>query len=141
MAVPAPTRAVPSDPTLHSSWLSRRGGREETAQVVVRRSISLAAAGSGTEVGGAALGLLRVANNDPATLQHALIVCRSLARDDPADERLNDAARLLERVIEFLGVPIRRSDAPGATPRLLAPPLQGAPAMAGSKPNSRSALS
>jgi len=87
------------------SWLIRSGDREETAQLVVRRSITLAAREHVEEVGGLALDLLRVANHDPTTLEHALVVCRSLARDDPTDERVTQAIRLLERVTTFLGVP------------------------------------
>jgi hypothetical protein len=103
----APRRTVSPDPRFDSSWLSRSGRHEETAQVVVRSSISLAAAGPGADIGRVALALLRVANNDRATLEHALVVCRSLARDDSADERLNAAIRLLERVIVFLAAPAR----------------------------------
>jgi len=95
-------RTLPSDPTRGSSWLSRSGRHDETVQVVVRRSIDSAAAGGDVEVGDVALELLRFANNDPAMLDHALVVCSSLARRDPSDERLNGALRLLEQVIAFL---------------------------------------
>jgi len=97
-------RTVCPEPTRHSSWLTRSGRHEETAQVVVRRSISLATGAPVAHVGSVALELLRVANNDPATLEHALVMCHSLARDDPADERLHRAIRLLEQVTAFLGV-------------------------------------
>ena len=102
---PAPGRTRSSDPTHDSSWLSGSTRHEETVQVVVRRSIGIATAGGDAEVGGVALELLRLANNDPATLEHALVVCSSLARHDPTNERLNRAIRLLERVIAFLAVP------------------------------------
>jgi hypothetical protein len=100
---PALGRTVWPEATRDSSWLTRSGGHEETAQVVVRRSISLATGAPVAQIGGIAVELLRVANNDPATLDHALVVCRSLARHNPADERLQLAIRLLERVTVFLG--------------------------------------
>jgi hypothetical protein len=102
---PAPGRTIFPEPARHaSSWLTRRGRHEETAQVVVRRSISLATGPSVGQVGAVALELLRAADNDPATLAHGLVMCHSLARDHPTDERLQLAIRLLERVTAFLGV-------------------------------------
>jgi hypothetical protein len=105
------SRGVLQRGTVDGSWLIRRGDREETAQVVVRRSIKLAAGDHLQEVGGLALDLLRVANHDATTLEHALVVCRSLARDDPTDVRVTQAIRLLERVTTFLGVPRPQSTA------------------------------
>jgi len=54
---------------------------------------------------------MRAADHDPAMLQHALVVCRSLSRDDPTDERVKRAIRLLKQVTTFLGVPPHLFDA------------------------------
>jgi hypothetical protein len=56
-------------------------------------------------MGRVALEIIRVADHDPATLQHALDLCRSLARDDPTNEGVRRAVGLLKRVTKFLGVP------------------------------------
>lgn len=90
-----------------SSWFHRRGEREGRAQLVARRSIEVATPSESDAIGEVALDLIRVATHDPATLQHALNLCRSLSRDDPADERVKRAIQLLEQVTTFLGVPPR----------------------------------
>jgi hypothetical protein len=59
------------------SWLTRSGDREEAAQVVVRRNIGLAARDHVEELSGLALDLLRVANHDPTTLEHAFLTSSS----------------------------------------------------------------
>ncbi len=102
---PAPVEAAAP------SWPGPRGEREEHAQRVARRSIDLAGRSGGDEIGEVALELMRAGNHDPATLQHALTLCRSLSRDDPSDEGLRRAIRLLQRVTTFLGVPPHLFDA------------------------------
>jgi hypothetical protein len=99
------------------SWFVGAGERDEQSQRVARCSIELAARSEGHEIGEVALELMRAGNHDPATLQHALVVCRSLSRDDPADPRVKRAIRLLQDVTEFLGVPPHLFDA-----RRLEPP-------------------
>ncbi|MGQ0803848.1 MAG: hypothetical protein ACT4PI_08295 [Actinomycetota bacterium] len=93
------------------SWFVEGGGREEQAQRVARHCIELAARSEDDEIGEVALELMRAGDHDPATLQHALGVCRSLLRDDPTDERVKRAIRLLRHVTEFLGVPPHLFDA------------------------------
>jgi hypothetical protein len=87
------------------SWISLVGEPEEQAQLLARRSIELATRLPSDAMAEAALELMRAANHDPATLEHALVVCRSVARDDPANEQIQRAIRLLEQVVAFLGVP------------------------------------
>jgi hypothetical protein len=93
------------------SWLVEHGERDEQAQRVARCSIELAGRSEGDEIGEVALELMRAGNHDPATLQHALVVCRSLSRGDPKDKRVKRAIRLLQHVTRFLGVPPRLFDA------------------------------
>ncbi|MGH9033889.1 MAG: hypothetical protein ACRDY4_15730 [Acidimicrobiia bacterium] len=93
------------------SWFSPRGGGEEHAQRVARRSIELATRSGSDEIGEVALELMRAGDHDPAMLQHALTLCRSLSRDDPTDQGVKRAIRLLQRVTTFLGVPPHLFDA------------------------------
>ncbi|HUF85212.1 MAG TPA: hypothetical protein VMQ81_11535 [Acidimicrobiia bacterium] len=93
------------------SWFVEHGDREEQAQRVARHSIELASRCEDDQIGVVALELMRTGNHDSATLQHALVVCRSLSRTDPADQRVKRAIRLLQHVTEFLGVPPRLFDA------------------------------
>lgn len=101
---------VPVDAAV-ASWFAPSGGREERAQLVARRSIDLATRPGDDEIGEVALELMRAGNHDPATLQHALTLCRSLSRDDPTDQGLKRAIRLLQQVTTFLGVPPHLFDA------------------------------
>jgi DNA-binding Xre family transcriptional regulator len=78
---------------------------------VARRSIELADRSESDQIGAAALELMRTGNHDSATLQHALVMCRSLSRADPGDEQMKRAIRLLQHVTEFLGAPPRLFDA------------------------------
>jgi hypothetical protein len=110
--VPAPGPAA-GDPPPHGtarpkvgpSWFSQRGEHEEIAQGLARRSIELAEKSGGDDIREVALELMRASNHDAATLQHALVMCRSLSRDDPTDERVKRGIRLLQQVTTFLGVP------------------------------------
>ena len=109
-----PSDLIPPEPaeaTATPLWFAPRGDREEDAQRVVRRSIDLATRTGSDEIGEVALELMRAGNHDPATLQHALTLCRSLARDDPTDQDLKRAIRLLQQVTTFLGVPPHLFDA------------------------------
>jgi hypothetical protein len=108
-----PSAVIPPEPVDAAvpSWFVPRGRREEHAQRVARRSIDLATRPAGDEIGEVALELMRAGDHDPATLQHALTLCRSLSRDDPTDEGLKRAIRLLQRVTTFLGVPPHLFDA------------------------------
>jgi hypothetical protein len=96
-----------SDP----SWFGEGGERDERAQRVARHCIELAVRSDDDEISEVALELMRAGDHDPATLQHALAVCRSLSRDDPTDPRVKRAIRLLQHVTEFLGVPPHLFDA------------------------------
>lgn len=114
-AVPAPSaqaqprQRVSLHPTgsadVGPSWLVEHGEREEHAQRLARYSIELASRPDVDDIGEVALELMRAGNHDSATLQHALVVCRSLARGDPKDKRVKRAIRLLQHVTRFLGVP------------------------------------
>lgn len=113
MSTVPPSDVIPPDPAEAAvpSWFGPRGAHEEDAQRVVRRSIDLATRSGGDEIGEVALELMRAGNHDPATLQHALTLCRSLSRDDPTDQGVKRAIRLLQRVTTFLGVPPHLFDA------------------------------
>jgi len=112
-----------------ASWLVERGDHEEEAQRLARCSIELAGRSEVDEIGAVALELMRTGNHDPATLQHALVMCRSLLREDPSDQRVKRAIRLLQHVTKFLGVPPRLFDA-----RLLpGPEIARAEATAGAR--------
>jgi hypothetical protein len=108
-----PSDVIPPQPAEAAVplWFAPRGEREEDAQRVVRRSIELATRSESDEIGEVALELMRAGNHDAATLQHALTLCRSLARDDPTDQDLKPAIRLLQQVTTFLGVPPHLFDA------------------------------
>lgn len=93
------------------SWFVERGEREEEAQRLARCSIELAGRAEVDEIGAVALELMRTGNHDPATLQHALVMCRSLLRAAPSDTRVKRAIRLLQHVTRFLGVPPHLFDA------------------------------
>jgi hypothetical protein len=118
-----PVGTTDADP----SWLVEHGEREEQAQRLARYSIELASRSDTDDIGDVALELMRAGNHDPATLQHALVVCRSLSRDDPKDQPVKRAIRLLRHVTAFLGVPPSLYDAL----HLPAPAAARAPATAG----------
>ncbi len=99
------------DGDVSPSWFVEGGERDERAQRVARCSIELAARSASDEIGEVALELMRAGDHDPATLRHALAMCRSLSRDDPTDPRVKRAIRLLQDVTEFLGVPPHLFDA------------------------------
>jgi hypothetical protein len=107
----APRGSAAQDTDVTPSWFFERGEREEQAQRLARHSIELAGRSEVDEIGKVALELMRMGNHDPATLQHALVMCRSLSRGDPSDERMKRAIRLLQHVTTFLGVPPRLFDA------------------------------
>ena len=98
-------RATRATSRARSSWITQVGKPEERAQLLARRSIEVASRFSDDAAQEAALELTRLARRDPAMLEHALVACRSLARDDPTDEHVQEAIRLLKLVTTFLGVP------------------------------------
>jgi len=88
-----------------ASWFAQADKPEEPAQRLARRSVEVASRYSDDAGPEATLELIRLGDHDPALLEHALVACRSLARDDPANEQVTRAIRLLEQVTTFLGVP------------------------------------
>jgi hypothetical protein len=87
-----------------SSWISQVGQPEERAQLLARQSIEIASRFSDTATAEAVLELMRLADYDSAMLEHALVACRSLARDDPTDQQLTRAIWILRQATTFLGV-------------------------------------
>ncbi len=101
------TAATPTTSSVRSSWFSQADKPEEPAQRLVRRSVEVASRFPHDDdtLAEAAHELMRVAQHDPALLEHALVACRSLVRDDPTNEQVIRAIQLLEQVTTFLGVP------------------------------------
>jgi hypothetical protein len=108
---PASPGVDPPNDGVSPSWVTQHGEHEEHAQRLARRSIELAARSEGDDIGEVALELMRAGNHDAATLEHALVMCRSLSRGDPTDERVKRGIRLLQQVTRFLGVPPQPFDA------------------------------
>ena len=92
-------------PVSSGSWLTRTGEPEQRAQALTRFAIELAARSDADGSADAAFELMRAAHHDTAMLEHALLVCRSLARHDPANEDVKFAIRLLRAATTFLGLP------------------------------------
>jgi hypothetical protein len=74
----------------------------ELAQLICKRSTELAADGGPADVSRAALGLVRTAGYDKATLQHAKVIFRTRLRTHPDDAASADGLKLLTRVLAFL---------------------------------------
>lgn len=82
----------------------------ERAEAVLDRSTDLAANPGPHDIGMVALHLLRTADHDPTTLEHALHVGRRRVRRAPASPAAHHAVELLESVIGFLGHKPRNGD-------------------------------
>lgn len=80
----------------------------ERAETVLDRSTDLAADTGPHDVSAIALHLLRAADHDRATLDHALHIGRTRVRREPASRAARRAVQLLESVIGFLGHKPRR---------------------------------
>jgi hypothetical protein len=80
----------------------------ERAQAVLDRSTDLAANTGPHDVSAIALHLLRAADHDRTTLDHALHIGRTRVRREPTSRASRRAVRLLESVIGFLGHEPRR---------------------------------
>jgi hypothetical protein len=92
-------------PVSRGSWLTCTGEPEQRAQVLTRFAIELAARSDAGDSADAGFELMRAAGHDTAMLEHALVVCHSLARHDPANEDVKLAIRLLRAATTFLGLP------------------------------------
>ena len=57
-------------------------------------------------------GPIHLADYDPALLEHALVACRSIARDHLVGDEVMRAIDLLQRVTTFLGVPLQPFEVP-----------------------------
>jgi hypothetical protein len=110
-----------------ASWFSQIGNREERAQLLARRSAEIASRYSDETSTEAVLEIMRSARSDIAMLEHALVACRTLVRDDPANEQVTRAVRLLERATMFLGVRPQPLEARNATRQLGDKPLRTDP--------------
>ena len=75
----------------------------ERAQAILVRSTDLAAGPGPHDVSAVALHLLRAADHDHTTLDHALHIGRTRLRRDPGSHGARRAVHLLESVIGFLG--------------------------------------
>ncbi len=82
----------------------------ERAETVLDRSTDLAANPGAHDIGTVALHLLRTADHDPTTLDHALHIGRTRVRRAPASRAAHRAVELLESVIGFLGHKPRNGD-------------------------------
>jgi hypothetical protein len=82
----------------------------ERAETVLDRSTNLAANAGPHDIGGVGLHLLRIADHDPTTLDHALHIGRTRVRREPARRAAYRAVELLESVIAFLGHKPRNGD-------------------------------
>ena len=76
----------------------------ERAQQVCEHSNSLAASSTSRDLESITVALLRTAGQDRGTLEHALVLFRSHARDKPADSVGRRGAALMARVGQFLGI-------------------------------------
>jgi hypothetical protein len=112
-------------PVSSGSWLTRTGEPEERAQILARVAIELAARFGADGMTDAAFELMRGADHDTAMLEHALVVCRSLARHDPVNKDVKLAIRLLKAATMFLGVPPPLFET--RSPRRAATTLRSAP--------------
>jgi hypothetical protein len=74
----------------------------ELAQLICKRSAELGAESAADDVPTAALGLVRTAGYDRATLQHASAIFRTRLRNHPDDTASADGLRLLTKVLTFL---------------------------------------
>jgi hypothetical protein len=75
----------------------------ERAEAVLDRSTDLASDAGPHDLGKVALHLLRTADHDLTTLDHALHIGRTRVRRHPASRAAHRAVELLESVIGFLG--------------------------------------
>ena len=82
----------------------------ERAERVLDRSAHLAANPGPRDLSGVALHLLRTADHDPTTLDHALHIGRMRIRREPGRRAAHRAVELLESVIGFLGPKPRSGD-------------------------------
>jgi hypothetical protein len=88
----------------------------ERAQLVWAHTLELASQVGDSDPRGVALELLRAADQDQATVEHALVLGRSRIREDPEDEMARRATVLLEATTGLLGVKPRpnQADASGS---------------------------
>lgn len=75
----------------------------ERAEMVLDRSTDLATNMGPHDVGAIALHLLRAADHDCTTLDHALRIGMTRVRREPASRAARRAVQLLESAIGFLG--------------------------------------
>jgi hypothetical protein len=87
----------------------------ERAETVLDRSIDLAANPGPHDMSAVALHLLRAADHDHTTLDHALHIGRTRVRREPASHAAQRAVQLLESVIGFLGHKPRNDHEPRAS--------------------------